>query len=502
MERAERVRTERTIRSWMRTRREQLDERVALASDRADTLIEVLVSSLVIAVMILGTFNGLDATNRASALGRARSQAQALAEKDEERLRGEPISALAALNNTTKTSTYEIKGTAVKTVYTIESSVNYINEQGVSDCAAEAAEGYYKTTSKVTWTGMRTTNQAVIETGSIAPPAGATLIVRVEGSEKGAGVEGMTVNAVGPESTGTSYEEKTTSEGCALFGPFEEGGEYIVNVKRSGYVDQNWYSELKEDPEAKTTWNLLLNVATKAAYRFAPAGTLKANLTTIAPTPSSKSECTEHCTWTETQAQNLMVSNSEGMHPETRTLFKTSSLRTSPFTSESPGVFPFPTAYTVYASNGKCEADNPTKFGTAKDPEVQVPANGTGEAEVPVPPMLVRVWTGTKPSEGGVAAGSLNKVVIKDTNCGTASQSMTLVPGTTSIKEVTEKGALKYPGMPYGKYTVCNEWKEGATTESTEMTGVENPEETEGHRANYAKVNLFRGKKTPKSCPS
>ena len=41
-ERAERVRTERAIRSWMRTRREQLDERVALASDRADTLIEVL----------------------------------------------------------------------------------------------------------------------------------------------------------------------------------------------------------------------------------------------------------------------------------------------------------------------------------------------------------------------------------------------------------------------------------------------------------------------------
>ena len=417
MERAERARTERTIRSWMRTRREQLDERVALASDRADTLIEVLVSSLVIAVMILGTFNGLDATNRASALGRARSQAQALAEKDEERLRGEPISALAALNNTTKTSTSEIKGTAVKTTYTIKSSVNYINEQGVSDCAAEAAEGYYKTTSEVSWTTMGN-NKPVRETGSIAPPAGATLIVRVEGSEKGAGVEGMTVTAVGPGSSGTSYEEKTTSEGCALFGPFEEGGEYTVNVKRAGYVDQNWYSEVKEDPEAKTTWNLLLNVATKAAYRFAPAGTLKANLTTIAPTPSAKSECTENCTWSETKAQNLMVSNSEGMHPENRTLFKTSSLRASPFSSESPGVFPFPTAYAVYASNGTCESDNPTKFGTAKDPEIQVPANGTGEVEVPVPPMLVRVWTGTKTSEGGVAAGSLNKVVVKDTGCG------------------------------------------------------------------------------------
>ena len=79
---------------------------------------------------------------------------------------------------------------------------------------------------------------------------------------------------------------------------------------------------------------------------------------------------------------------------------------------------------------------------------------------------------------------------------------MTLVPTTTSTKELTEKGVLKYPGMPYGKYTVCNEWTEGGKTESTEMTNQENPEETEGHRANYDKVNLFRGKKTQKSCPA
>jgi Tfp pilus assembly protein PilV len=499
MDRAERARTERSIRSWMRTRREQLAERVDLASDRADTLIEVLVSSLVIAVMILGTFNGLDATNRAAALGRARSQAQALAEKDEERLRGEPISALAKLNGEEKAFTAKVEGTAVKTTYTIKSSVNYINEKGVSDCAAEASEGYYKTKSEVSWTGMRSSKEAVVETGSISPPAGATLIVRVEGSEKGAGVPGMTVYATGPEATGTAYQEETTSEGCALFGPFEEGGEYIVNVKRTGYVDQNWYSEVKEDPEAKTAWNLLLNVATKAAYRFAPAGTLKANLTTISP-----SECSEKCTWAETKAQNLMVSNSEGMHPENRTLFKTSSLRASPFSSESPGVFPFPTPYAVYASNGLCETDNPTKFGTAKDPEVQVPANGTGEVEVPVPAMIVRVWgKSTETTEPIREPSKINKIVVKDTGCNTASQSQTLLSASPiPEKEFKEKGVLKSPGMPYGTYTVCNEWVEGGKTESTEITKDENPEETEGHRVNYDMVNLFRGAKHEKACPS
>jgi Tfp pilus assembly protein PilV len=466
--------------------------RVSLASERADTLIEVLVSSMVIAIIIMGTFNALDTTNRASALGRARSQAQALAEKDQERLRGEPISKLAALNGTTTTTEKKFEGnTTVKVAYTIKSSVTYINESGVSDCAAEAAEGYYKTVSEVTWSGMGH-NSPIIETGSIAPPAGATLIVRVEGAEKGAGVEGMEVKTVGPGSTGTVYEEKTTSEGCALFGPFENGGEYTVNVKRAGYVDQNWYSEVKEDPEAKLTWNLLLNVATKAAYRFAPAGTLKANITTVRP-----STCTEKCTWSpETKVQNVMVSNSEGMHPETRTLLKTSSLRASPLSSESPGVFPFPTAYAAYA--GTCEENNPTKFAAA-DPSVKVPPAGTGEAEVPIPAMIVKVYnkgTAEAPSELLTESSKINKIVVKDTGCAAASQSMTLANGA---EEIERQGDLKYPGLPYGKYTVCNEWTESGKAESVEVTGNENP----AHEKNYDPVQLVRTVgKAQKSCPS
>src|SRR5580700_12128098 len=67
------------------------------ASERGDTLIEVLISAVLIALIVVGTLTGLDSTNKATARDRARSQADALAEHAEEQLRSEPINKLAAL---------------------------------------------------------------------------------------------------------------------------------------------------------------------------------------------------------------------------------------------------------------------------------------------------------------------------------------------------------------------------------------------------------------------
>jgi hypothetical protein len=462
---------------------------VTLRSDAGDTLIEVLASALVVGIMVIGTFTGLTATQHASALGRARSQAQALAEKDEERLRGEPISQLTALSGTTKTSEVKIKGSAVNAAYTITSKVTYISEKGTSDCATEASEGFYRTISEVTWTGNK--GPAIVETGSIAPPAGATLIVRVEGAEKGEGVEGMNVTTTGPGSSGSTYAQATTGEGCALFGPFEEGGEYTVNISRSGYVNQDWYAELKSDPAEKLTWNLLTNVATKAAYRFAPAGTLKANLATAQPTGLTGGPATlltKPWTAPETKVLNLMVSNTEGMKPELRALLKTNTLRTGPLTSESPGVFPFPTKYAVYA--GTCEANSPAKF-TATPAEVKVPPNGTGETEVKLPTMIVEAYNGNEEKATEAIkwseAAKLGKFYIKDQGCSPTEKRE--IPAVTTESELQSQGDLKTPGVPYGKYTVCEEWTESGKTYSYESLNEEVPEAGK----NWDDVALFHG---------
>ncbi len=60
---------------------------VPLADETGDTLIEVLISAVVLVLIVVATLTGLDSTNRATALDRARSQADALAQADEEQAR-------------------------------------------------------------------------------------------------------------------------------------------------------------------------------------------------------------------------------------------------------------------------------------------------------------------------------------------------------------------------------------------------------------------------------
>ncbi len=66
-------------------------------SESGDTLIEVVISAALISLVVIAVLFGLDSTNRATANSRARSQADALAQQDEERLRSEPIKKLTEL---------------------------------------------------------------------------------------------------------------------------------------------------------------------------------------------------------------------------------------------------------------------------------------------------------------------------------------------------------------------------------------------------------------------
>src|SRR5580693_4854169 len=65
-----------------------------LSSDRGDTLIEVVISVALISLVVVAVLFGLNSTNRATSASRARSQADVLAQQDEERLRAEPIKKL------------------------------------------------------------------------------------------------------------------------------------------------------------------------------------------------------------------------------------------------------------------------------------------------------------------------------------------------------------------------------------------------------------------------
>jgi prepilin-type N-terminal cleavage/methylation domain-containing protein len=444
------------------------------AGEAGFTLIEVLVSTLLVSLIMVATMNGILTTNKAAARGRARSEAQALAEQDEERLRGEPITAIEALQGTEQTRVVE-EGPH-KTKYTIHSKVVYRTESGTSSCASTNPEtSYYETQSVVEWAGSG--KDKVTATSSIAPPAGASLLVQVEGATKGSPVPGMTVEGTGPAPTSTTlHKETTTEEGCAVFGPYSEGGSFTVNVTREGYVDQNWYSDSSEDPESQTIWNLLVNVATKAVYRFAPAGSINVDLETAHPSGVS-------ATWSPaTTVPNVMVTTTEGMHPEARGLRKTNGSYSSPVTSEDPGVFPF--TYGIYA--GTCSANDPAHFGQTT-PALAVVGGASNTITLTLPALVVKVYKGKAVTESELVASPT--VVVEDTGCGTAAQTAETL---SSISEIEKQGDLVKPGVPYGTYLICTEWTAEGKTYS-----VRDNNQRVGEGGAVTEVPLLEGENVP-----
>ena len=236
-------------------------------------MIEVLLSSLMLSIVVMGTLNGIDTTSHAAALGRARAQADAFAEQDEERLRSFSIKHLEELE-TKGGETYTAEADHSK--YSVTSTVKFINNAtGTSSCSNEKAPqaNYYKTESEVSWNGEGH-SKPVRENSVIAPPPGASLIVQVQNAEA-EGVRNMTVTVQGPGEGGAIYNGTTSILGCSIFSSFPEGGEYTVNVEKTGYVDKNWYAKSELDESLQSEYNLVDGLTTKAPYEFDEAGQIK-----------------------------------------------------------------------------------------------------------------------------------------------------------------------------------------------------------------------------------
>src|ERR1039458_3492536 len=153
--------------------------RASIASTRSESgisLIEVLISSLIVAVVAIGTFTAFDTAGRASTDQRAHAQAGQLAQQDQERLRG--LTAAELSNFTTTTQTEAENGLCVTevagrkweycsttaftgqkytgTVFTVTSSARYVSA-GQETFACETTGGganFIATTSSVRWPGL------------------------------------------------------------------------------------------------------------------------------------------------------------------------------------------------------------------------------------------------------------------------------------------------------------------------------------------------------------
>ena len=433
------------------------------------SLIEVLVASLITAVIAVGTLTGINAAGRSSADTRSHAQATQLAGQDEERLRGLTTTVLGQLGSAT-TSRAEngsclesvagkwqywskgsttfcenptgLSGTAyTASVYTVTSSATYVTaETGgtKSNLTCETAAGtanYLRTTSSVTWSSLGK-REPVSQSSIITVPTSNTLQVKVL-NQKNAPVEGatVTVSGISPELTQT-----TPAAGCVVFGSLSSTSVKATATK-VGWVNENG----EEKPTAKSaTVSKLATTAIK--FAIAEPGGILAEFVEAGGTKAAVQGSTFYAFQTAIAAPDGFVGGSAATYASSAELGKI----LFPFRNAEPTL---PNPYTVFA--GDCEVNNPHVVNASvTDATAQVEPNAITKATVQLPKVNVTVKEGTSGAPKAVFA-SVEHAMIVNKGCETAPAART---GTTPYKhEVTvSAGALVPAFQPYAKeLTLC-----------------------------------------------
>jgi type II secretory pathway pseudopilin PulG len=202
----------------------------SLARSRAEagfTLVELMATALIVVLIAAGVAQGLITGAHLSGYQRHHSQANALAQQAQERLRGLSSKQLDGLN---QTQTVTLDGT----VYTVTSTAAFLNSTGTSSCGTvgTGAAAYYSAASTASWNDVSGV-QSVKADSLITPPAGGSLLARVE-DQTASPLTGVVVAANGPDvEAGT-----TDSGGCVILGALAAGS-YALTFTAPGFVDQN-----------------------------------------------------------------------------------------------------------------------------------------------------------------------------------------------------------------------------------------------------------------------
>jgi Tfp pilus assembly protein PilV len=358
------------------SRRMRLRARVAacLGAQRGDTLIEVTVAALLVALIATASLTGFGAIGHSAGTQRNEEQAATLAQQDQARLRGLTITQLSGSSGNQQVTT-AIDGTTYQTT----SKSQFISgSNGAASCATggTASADEVETTSTVKW-GANFANDGrapVILHGVITPSQGGSLIISAT-DQTGAGLAGVTATVTGP----TTVSPLTTdSSGCAIFAGLA-GGTYTVTYAAPGYVDKNGNPPANWSGPVTST-----QTATATPLVLAQDGAISATFTTFYNGLS-------HAATSDT----FIASNTQMPSPS-YALFGTDSTATNntyaSTIASSATLFPFAgtnSGYSVYA--GGCQAE-PPPAGQVQTATVQPTA--TTSVVLPLPAMIVNVWAG------------------------------------------------------------------------------------------------------------
>jgi len=420
------------------------------------TLLEVVVASLLVALIAGGTFTGFEAASLAGSQQRASAQATKLVQQDEERLRGLTMTKLAELAKSgseekvievpSKCGELSTKEQSNKgcVKYTITSTASFVSgSQDTLSCETKSsAANYIKTTSSARWTGLGS-NRPAVSQSSIISTLVTGLLVKVRNQHEEP-VAGATISVTGATS------QVTSASGCALFLGLSPG---TVTV---GASDPPLVDHSGKTPAKSETATIVSEKVETTEFQIAKPGAIEATFqnggtnvtgtTFVAfqggiPNPEFFVGGTVTGVIASTYANKVSLPT---------TLFPFSKLNGTLWES-SP--------YTVYA--GACPANAPAKVTasgeklTAK--EALVLENGTAAATgVEAPPITgIVVWEGTKTTpKSHFATAKIKSADIYNTECEkkTAQNYATEVPYKNAVA-LNSSGEIEVADryQPYAK---------------------------------------------------
>lgn len=412
--------------------------RARAAAEDGVTLVEILVSAVILIIIITGVFRAFDASQHISGFEQQRSQAQAIAQQDEDNIRALPVATLDGLNKTYNT-------TVGKTTYKVVEQAQFQSEAtGSSACSAHGSADVIKTTSTVSWAPGITTGPSHVITASsiVSTPAGGALIVQILDAN-GNPVSGTTVTATGPASDPTPTNTSLTSgpDGCAIFAGLQ-GGTYTVTAAQTGYVDPNG------NTSASAQETVVEGTSVPTGFQLDKAGTVSANF--VATGTNAAGALMNF-------ADQMTIANQGMAIPGTRVI---GTLGT-PFVPSGVGTatnaFPFPSGYSIYA--GGCAKNDPfgQSYIATDDPIGTV--NGTA-VTVLMPAIKVTVTNGSSRTSKGTAVTGAT-VTFTDSDCG-GTRTAPLTPATGIVDMAA----------PFSHYQIVA--KAGTKTVQTAASAVTN----------------------------
>jgi Tfp pilus assembly protein PilV len=422
---------------WNSTRAARRGRRSTRARSEAGfSLIEVLVSALLVALIAAAVAQALIATTRTSAAQRGRSQADEVAQQDQERLRG--LSA-QQLNGLSQTRTVTLDGIG----FTVTSTAQFLNASAGASCSGSGTTAaYFSIVSSVNWTS-NANRPAVREESVITPPAGGTLLTKVV-DQTGAPLSGVSVSATGPDTAAGV----TDSTGCVVLAALATGS-YAITLTDAGYVDLN------ANPSPLSTSATVSSTGTATPSGGNPitmglAGAINASFTAAGATGAQQASA---LSWLGTGSSTGMSSSSTygPVATPATTLPATGTIQLFPFAFTGPS---YANNYQVWA--GKCRQMQPP---IGQDMASVTPGSSQ---TVPVkePGLNVVVqWNGARVAPADV------KMSFASTSGPSCTDSW--LPAISSTAASSATGVLASPGQPFASTATT-----GTTESASTYTGT------------------------------